>query len=275
MTKNKSLSPIGVFDSGIGGLTVTKALLEKLPYESVIYFGDTAHLPYGDKSRATIQSYCLNIVDILLERECKLILVACGTASAAAFEAIKTHVDGRALLMNVIDPVVEYLHDNHVSDDIGLIATRFTVNSDVYKKKLEALAFSGSFNALAAPLLVPIIEEGFSAHQIADLVLAEYLAHPKLQNIDALVLGCTHYPVIKKSIVDFYSKANRPDVDIIEVSHIVAETVKNVLTANNLLSNSSRFGTHKFYVSDYTDAFANMAKMFFGEDIKLEFFKHN
>jgi glutamate racemase len=273
MTHNKKSRPIGIFDSGIGGLTVAKAVVDKLPHEEIIYFGDTAHLPYGDKSVAAIQSYAKKIADVLLKENCKLILIACNSASAAAYPLLQEYIGERALLINVIDPMIEYLQDNYKAKKVGLIGTKLTVKSQIYHKKIAALKAKIILRALATPLLVPAIEEGFFEHQIIDLLLQEYLSHADLSGIEALILGCTHYPVIKKSITKFY----RNKVDIIDASVIVAKKIEQELTTHGLLRNKPchkrKISPARFLVSDYTEAFAKGAKLFFGENIKLEHYK--
>ncbi|EKE01221.1 MAG: glutamate racemase [uncultured bacterium] len=264
MATLKANQPIGIFDSGIGGLTVARAIVDQLPNESIIYFGDTAHLPYGDKSAQAIQSYAKKIIDFLLSRDVKLILIACNSASAAAYEMLKSYVGDRAVLLNVIDPVVSFLGENYAAKRVGLIGTKLTVQSKIYHQKIANLARQIDFRALATPLLVPIIEEGFFEHELIDVALNEYLAHSSLQNIEALVLGCTHYPVIKKSIANFYKNK----VDIIDAAKIVANAVKTELTSREILS-SIRPNRH-FYVSDYTEGFAKGTRLFFGEEIKVE-----
>jgi glutamate racemase len=257
--------PIGIFDSGIGGLTVTKSIVEMLPQESIINFCDTAHLPYGDKSAETIQSYSLQIVDWLLKKNCKLILIACNSAASAAYEKIKDYIGNRALLVNVIDPLVNYLGANFAGKKIGLIGTKLTVQSQVYQKKIAALNKHIVLQTLATPLLVPILEEGFFEHPIIDAVLQEYLSEKNFQAINALILGCTHYPVIKKSIAKFYQDR----VAIIDAGDIVAAAVKQQLQAQKLL-NLSNVPTREFYVSDFTPAFAKGTKLFFGEQVALQ-----
>lgn len=266
---NQSQRPIGIFDSGIGGLTVTKAIVEQLPNEEIIYFGDTAHLPYGEKSVTAIQGYSTKIVDLLLERGCKLILIACNSASAAAYDLIKKHVNNRALVINVIDPVVELVNANYANKIVGLIGTKLTVNSRVYQKKIELLNKNITVRSLATPLLVPAIEEGFFQHQIIDVILSAYLSQPILQDIDALILGCTHYPVIKNSIIEFYNGK----IDIIDASSVVAALVKRQLGMYGLLNQSQQIPVQRqFYVSDYTEAFATSTRLFFSDDIKLDYY---
>lgn len=265
MLTEKTNRPIGIFDSGVGGLTVAKAVVDQLPYESIIYFGDTVHLPYGDKSAGVIQNYAKRIADFLLERGVKLILIACNSASAAAYEMLQGYVGDQALLVNVIDPVTRFLSENHARKRVGLIGTKLTVQSGVYHRKLINLASQIDFHALATPLLVPMIEEQFFEHNKSmDVVLAEYLSDPMLQDIEALVLGCTHYPVIRKNITDFY----RNRIDIIDTSKIVADEVRKVLASKNLLSLVAP--QRHFYVSDYTDGFVKRARLFFGEEVSVE-----
>ena len=256
--------PIGIFDSGIGGLTVAHALVKQLPNENIVYFGDTAHLPYGDKSTAAIQAYAVKITHMLLAENCKLILIACNSASAAAYDLVKEYTASKALVMNVIDPVVQLLITDYSQKKVGLIGTRQTVNSDIYRKKIDALQQSVSVSSYATNLLASAIEE-FGNHRVIDALLEVYLRHPNLQNIDALVLACTHYPIIKSKISTYYDKP----IDIIDSSDIVARAVKEQLEKHRLL-NTDGTGTKHFYVSDYTDSFAKNAKLFFGEDIKLE-----
>jgi glutamate racemase len=256
--------PIGIFDSGIGGLTIAHALVKHLPKENIIYFGDTAHLPYGDKSTAAIQAYAVKIAHLLLQQECKLILIACNSASAAAYELVKEYIGSKAIVMNVIDPTVRLLKDKYDSKRIGLIGTRQTVNSNIYKKKIDELNTEIILSSYATNLLAAAIEE-FGNHHVIDSLLKTYLSHPDLQDIDALVLACTHYPVIKDRISQHYNKR----IEIIDSSEIVAAAVKIQLEKNSLI-NPDGTGAKHFYVSDYTESFAANAKLFFGEDITLE-----
>jgi glutamate racemase len=269
MKPNHSPSqPIGIFDSGIGGLTVAHALVKHLPKENIIYFGDTAHLPYGDKSTAAIQAYAVKIAHLLLQQECKLILIACNSASAAAYELVKEYIGSKAIVMNVIDPTVHLLKEKYAAKRIGLIGTRQTVNSHIYKKKIDDLHLDITLSSYATNLLASAIEE-FGNHAVIDSLLSVYLSHPNLKNIDALVLACTHYPVIKERILHHYQTLNNGPIELIDSSDIVANAVKNQLEKNNLL-NANGTSTKHFYVSDYTESFAANAKLFFGEEITLE-----
>lgn len=258
-------APIGVFDSGIGGLTVAHALLNRLPHERLIYFGDTAHMPYGDKSTAAIQAYSIKIAHMLLQQGCKLILIACNTASAASYELVKEYVGSKALVMNVIDPIVRFLNVHYAGKKIGLIGTRQTVNSHIYKKKLDDLNADIQLVSHPTNLLAQAIEE-FGSHPIIDHLLQEYLSHASLQNIDGLVLACTHYPVIKQRIAHFYAN----QIDVIDASVAVAEAVKSHLERHALLNTASGLKERRFYLSDYTESFSENAKLFFSDPLQLE-----
>lgn len=260
-----STAPIGVFDSGIGGLTIAHALLKQLPNEQLIYFGDTAHMPYGEKSTAAIQAYSIKIAHMLLQQGCKLILIACNTASAAAYELVKEYVGSKALVMNVIDPLVRFLALQYPGKTIGLIGTRQTVNSHIYKKKMDEINADIRLMSHPTNLLAQAIEE-FGAHPLIDHLLKEYLSHETLQHIDGLVLACTHYPVIKKQIAQFYQH----QVDIIDASLAVADAVKAQLSRHALLNETIGEKERHFYLSDYTASFANNARVFFGESLVLE-----
>lgn len=259
--------PIGIFDSGIGGLTVAHAVAQHLPHEDIIYLGDTAHLPYGDKSAETIRHYVRAIADQLLAKGCKLLLVACNSATAAAYEDLQAYLAGRAHLLGVIDPVVDYLVQYHASQRIGLIGTHQTVNSGVFAYKLRDRVPEVHFTALATPLLVPVIEEGFYDHcELVDAVLAAYLGESVLQDIDVLVLGCTHYPVIKARLRAYYGDR----VSLIDAADITAKALATYLQQTELLNPQSISGSHAFWVSDLTQAFARQAKGFFGQAIPLQ-----
>lgn len=262
-----SSQPIGIFDSGIGGLTVANALAKHLPKENFIYFGDTAHLPYGDKSTAAIQAYSVKIVHLLLQQGCKLILIACNSASAAAYELVKEYVGSQAIVMNVIDPLVQHIKKHYTGKQLGLIGTRQTVNSNIYNKKVNDLDANVTLSACATNLLASAIEE-FGDHDVIDALLEVYLKHPDLKQMDALVLACTHYPIIKDRILAYYQTQQRK-VEVIDSSDIVAQAVKTHLETFDLLNHQGTSTKH-FYLSDYTESFAMNAKRFFGQALTLE-----
>lgn len=260
-----SQQPIGIFDSGIGGLTVANAVSKALPEEEIIYFGDTAHLPYGDKSLEAIQGYSMKIADFLLQKNCKLILIACNTASAAAYETLKEHIGDKALLMNVIDPMVEAIANDASIKKLGIIGTKGTISSGIYEKKLKALRPSLEPSSLATSLLASMIEAGFYNNSVSQAIINSYLAYPDFQDVDGMVLACTHYPLIRKEIEFFYH--NR--IKVFDSTDIIASTVQKVLVQNNLL-NKSKKQKHHFYISDFTAGFETTARIFFNEEIVLE-----
>lgn len=257
---------IGIFDSGIGGLTVARSVAELLPHENLIYFGDTAHLPYGDKSTAAIQAYSVKIAHFLLERGVKAILIACNSASAAAFELVKEYVGSRAVVMNVIDPAVNFLSQKYSGKKVGLIGTRQTVNSAVYAKKLKQAAPELELKSLATPLLAPMIEEGFFNSAISEGVIHQYLGHDELAGIEALVLACTHYPLIKPQIESYF----KGKVEVVDSSKMVALSLYETLAKHGLLNPNKDSGEQTFFVSDLTESFEATTEIFFRAKVHLE-----
>jgi glutamate racemase len=262
---DKAKQAIGIFDSGAGGLTVASAVRNILPEEKIIYFGDTAHLPYGDKSNENIQKYALRISDFLLKKECKVILIACNTASAAAYEKVKEHVGNKIPVLNVIDPAAEYVAQVEEIQKIGIIGTKATIRSNSYPRMIKALNNTKTVVSLPTPLFAPMIEEGFVYDDISNAVIRKYLSDPILKDIDSLVLGCTHYPIIKNQIRKFYEF----ETMVIDASLIVAKKLRELLKEENLLNNLQK-PAHEFFVSDYTESFKKMAEMFFDTRIELQ-----
>ena len=257
-------APIGIFDSGMGGLTVAHAVEKSLPEEQLIYFGDSARLPYGDKSAATIQAYSVKICDLLLQKGCKVILIACNSASAAAYELLQAYVGKKALVINVIDPIIKYVTKNYSGKKVGLIGTKQTVGSGIYNRQIRMLDHSIDLASLSTPLLAPMIEEGFHKNEISQAIIAQYLSSECLEEINALILGCTHYPIIKAKIADFYSGKT----DIIDSSKIVAKALKELLVRNSLLS-PKKIRQNEFLVSDITPSFEAATELFFGKKVTL------
>lgn len=263
---NNAHAPIGLFDSGIGGLTVANAIINQLPNETLIYFGDTAHLPYGDKSAETIRYYTKTIGAFLLSKECKIIVIACNTASSVAFEMLENLVGDKVYVFNVIDAVVdEVIKKNYKK--VGVIGTLGTINSNAYKTKINAKDASVEVYQLATPLLAPMIESGFVDGQISHLVIEEYLNAKELQDIDTLILACTHYPLIKKEIEEYYFAKNKK-VDVLATNEIVAAHIKKFMIEHGLV-NYEKKGKNAFYVSDYTESFEKTTKLFYKESIDL------
>ncbi|MBL7847403.1 MAG: glutamate racemase [Cyclobacteriaceae bacterium] len=257
--------PIGIFDSGIGGLTVAHAIRQRMPNESLLYFGDTAHLPYGDKSEAAIQAYSIKIADVLLRRNCKVIVIACNSASSAAYDLLREYVHGAVEVINVIDPMVELVTRDFANRKVGLIGTKRTIQSGIYARKLEERNSGVTLISLPTPLLVPMIEEGFFDNRISHDIIHSYLNDPRLAPIEALVLGCTHYPLIRKEIDAFFSGR----IPILDSSEVVAEALWNYLSSAQLLNPETR-GTDHFLVSDFTESFEASTRLFFTEAVHLE-----
>ncbi|MCE5346417.1 MAG: glutamate racemase [Bacteroidales bacterium] len=256
--------PIGIFDSGVGGLTVAHAIKQILPGESLIYFGDTAHLPYGDKSAEAIKYYSQRITEFLLDHNSKVVLVACNSASSSAFDFLKKEFEGKAILLDVIDPVVDYLGTKNYSK-IGVIGTKRTISSGTYEKKIREKSPSTSVVSMATPLLVPMIEEGFIFDDISNAIIRTYLTNESLAGIQALILGCTHYPIIRNQI----SKIFNFNVDVLDSARLVSMILRDALEKKGLLNDS---GTVKdqFFISDYTPYFEKIARMFFEGEINLK-----
>jgi glutamate racemase len=258
-------SPIGVFDSGIGGLTVADAIQKILPFEKLIYFGDTAHLPYGDKAPESIRSYSVRIADFLLEQGCKMIVIACNTASSIAYETVKKHVGNKAIVVDVINPVVEEVSSMKKVHHVGVIGTRATIRSNAYMNRITGLNPKMKVSSLATPLLAPMIEEGFFNNKISRTIINSYLSRPKIKKIDALILACTHYPLIKPEIEEYYKK----NIFIVDAADIVAHRVHHLLGAHQLLNPGTK-GKHRFFISDFTKSFEESTKIFFRGKIRLE-----
>jgi len=258
--------PIGVFDSGVGGLTVAHSIKAILPNEKIIYFGDTFHLPYGDKSSQSVRYYSRKISDFLLENSCKMVLIACNTASASAFEEVTTHVGGRAIVLNVVDPIVKHLCEKGKNGTIGVIGTKGTINSGTYNDKIRGLSPNTQVVSKATPLFVPMIEEGFINDDISSSIIKAYLSDTRFSDIHTLILGCTHYPIIRKQIEEFFDHK----VKVIDSGHIVATELKRILEEENLLNPRNGPEKHQFYVSDYTDFFEKISRTFFEEEVHLQ-----
>jgi glutamate racemase len=256
--------PIGIFDSGIGGLTVANAINKLMPKEALVYFGDTAHLPYGDKSPEAIKYYSLKIAKFLIDEGCKAIVIACNTASSLAYHDLKLFLGNQIPIYSVIDPVVEYMTATNRYQNIGVIATRATIKSNIYAQKIQQIKGEIRVQSLATPLLVPMIEEGFFNDKISNTLIETYLSDPQLQDIDSLILGCTHYPLIRNEIAAYY----QPAIDIIDNTEIVANHLFKELKQMDLLHHEEP-APHRFYVSDYTDSFEKSTQLFFGQQIQL------
>ena len=256
--------PIGIFDSGVGGLTVAAAIKKHLPDESFIYFGDTRHTPYGDKSRDTVQTYSREITEFLLSQDCKAIVIACNTASALAYQKlVKNFPD--VPIINVVDPVVNYVAE-HAKGKVGIIATRATTQSGIYKKSLLAKKPKLQVVSAATPLLVGIAEEDFTHTDISRGAIKAYLNNDDFSKLSLLILGCTHFPLFQTEIESFYEGKT----EVVDSPELVAHHLKSVLVEHKILNEKEREkASYRFYVSEKTKAFSRIARNFFGENITL------
>ncbi len=259
----QSACPIGIFDSGLGGLTVQKEILSLLPNESTIYFGDNGRAPYGSKSRDTIIRYSLQIVRFLQQKSVKMIVIACNTASAFAYEKISATAG--VPVIEVITPGAETAVAASQGKRIGVIGTKGTINSGVYEKALQKASGQPlKIISKACPLFVPLAEEGWWSHPATDLVANEYLAELKKSGIDTLVLGCTHYPLLQQAI----SRSMGPDVRLINSGEAVARSVREQLTRLNLANDSGETPQHEYYTSDSVEQFVDLGSAFLQQPIK-------
>jgi len=253
---------IGVFDSGIGGLTVVKELSKKLPQYRVIYFGDTAHLPYGTKSKKAVREFSDEAVNFLIKRGAKIILIACNTSSAQAADYLRKKYKN-TLIIDVINPAMEEIKKMNLKK-VGVIATPGTIKSGTYQKKLKKM--HKIVIPQATPLLVPFIEEGIVRGKTLNEILGAYLK-PFKKNVDSLILGCTHYPLIEKSI-----RGNLPkEVLTINPSKIIVEHLDKLLKQDANLGKKLKQGSkYEFFVSDDPYKFEVLSQLALGEKIKAQ-----
>ena len=268
--------PIGVFDSGVGGVTVLKEIQKFIPNENYIYIGDTASFPYGSKSQKTIIKLCKKRIEDLINNNVKLIVIACGTATSQALEEMQKifTATSQALeemqkifnipIIGIIEPTVKYLKDNNIRK-IGIIATAGTIRSKGWEKKIKQNIKESDVQSKACPLLAPMAEEGWINNDIAKLAVHEYVKD--IKNIEALILGCTHYPLF----IDSIKKEVGKDVDIINTGKMVAREVKDYININNLQNNKSNKGITKIFLTDIECNFINVAKKLMQiEDISIK-----
>jgi len=257
-----SNNPIGVFDSGIGGLTVVRELMHILPGENIVYFGDTARVPYGTKSEKTIREFSIQNTKFLLSQNVKAIVIACNTSSAIALNDIQSIAN--LPVIGVIEPGAVASVGTTKNKRIAVIGTTATISSKAYEKKIKSLEQTIEVYSKACPLFVPIVEEGWFNHKIAYLAAEEYLTELKRYSIDTLVLGCTHYPLLKDTI----QKVMGEKVKLIDSGVETARVVKKVLEENDLLNQSDLRPYYKFFVSDLPQQFKKIGEMFLGREIE-------
>jgi glutamate racemase len=255
------MKAIGVFDSGVGGLTVARELIRQLPCEDIVYFGDTARVPYGIKSKETVIRFSIENILFLLKQDVKLICVACNTVSSVALPIIKNHF--RVPIVGVISPGVREAVYATQNKRIGVIGTKGTIASRAYEYQIKQLDSRIKIIALACPLFVPFVEEGWLSGDVVLSVANTYLKPLKEAGVDTLILGCTHYPLLKPVI----RKIMGESVTLIDSAQQVAIEVKKILSMEGAL-NKGRQGRHKFYVSDNPQWFSGLAARFMGKPLK-------
>lgn len=252
--------PIGIFDSGIGGLTVMKEIAEQLPYEDIIYFGDTARVPYGTRSKETIIKYTFQCINFLVSKNIKLVVIACNTATASALEEVQAHFD--IPIIGVVEPGVVTATEATTNKKIGIIGTTSTINSGAYQESIRKKLSDVEVIGVSCPLFVPIVEEGWQDTEVARLTAEKYLLELSEHEIDTLVLGCTHYPILK------YTISKVTDAKLINPAFETAKTVKSLLTNNNLNTESEENPKQEFYVSDDPEKFRRIGGNILNKNIK-------
>jgi glutamate racemase len=255
-------APIGVFDSGIGGLTVAQEVIRQLPRESVVYFGDTARVPYGPKSPDTVRRYSEEIADFLLTQGVKAIVIACNTATAHALTTLREKLS--VPVIGVVEPGARAAIASSKSSRIGVIGTIGTIKSGAYERAIRTLSPDAIITARACPLFVPLVEEGWTDHPAARLIAEEYLEPFATAEIDTLVLGCTHYPLLKPLL----AAALGPGVRLIDSAEETAAETGRTLEARRLATSDGHAVTHRFIASDDPLQFLQLGQRFLGATIE-------
>ena len=253
---------IGVFDSGLGGLTAVKELKKVLPNENIIYFGDTGRVPYGTRSDETIVKYVIDDINFLLSHDIKMIIIACGTASTVALPIVKNMYD--TPIVGVVEPSVNAAVNATKNKNIGIIGTSGTINSHKFTKRIKDIDKSINAYCNACPMFVPIVENGYADTEAAEIIARDYLAPLMEKDIDTLILGCTHYPMLKNTI----AKIVGDKVSLIDSGAETAKYVKEYLTDNDMLSNEKMEKQYMYFVSDSVAGFSKAASVFLDENIE-------
>jgi len=257
--------PIGVFDSGLGGLTAVRELVRALPDESVVYFGDTARVPYGSKSRETVTRFSLEIARFLARQDIKVLLVACNTAASYALETLERHLD--VPVVGVIEPPVRAALEAGLARRVGVIGTQATEASGAYAQAIERLAPGAYVATRACPLLVPLIEEGWVEHPVTHAVAEDYLGDLRAEELDSLILGCTHYPLIAPLVAEILG----PGVRLVDSGAEAAKATAALLRERGALAApdpvAGREPRHHFYLSDERLSFGRVARAFLGREL--------
>ena len=261
---NKNAAPVGVFDSGVGGLTVAREIMRQLPNENLVYFGDTARVPYGSKSRDNIIRYSRQIIHFLKTKGVKAIVIACNTASALALDVVREESD--IPIIGVVEPGARAALQITQTKKIGVIGTEATVQSAMYGKIIKGLDPTVSVIGKACPLFVPLVEEGFAKHKVREEIIDYYLASMKESDIDSLILGCTHYPLLRSRIRAYLGDK----IQLVNPAYETAMDLKYILKESGM-ENAGKEGEHatySFYVSDAADKFKQFANSILPYDIE-------
>lgn len=261
---NKNAAPVGVFDSGVGGLTVAREIMRQLPNENLVYFGDTARVPYGSKSRDNIIRYSRQIIHFLKTKGVKAIVIACNTASALALDVVREESD--IPIIGVVEPGARAALQITQTKKIGVIGTEATVQSAMYGKIIKGLDPTVSVIGKACPLFVPLVEEGFAKHKVTEEIIDYYLASMKESDIDSLILGCTHYPLLRSRIRAYLGDK----IQLVNPAYETAMDLKYILKESGM-ENAGKEGEHatySFYVSDAADKFKQFANSILLYDIE-------
>lgn len=265
MNQPESCAPVGVFDSGVGGLTVVREIMRQIPGEQVVYFGDTARVPYGSKSKETVTKFSRQDVKFLLSMNVKAIVVACNTASAVALDEIEKELP--IPIIGVVRPGVKAAVEATKNGKIGVIATEATIHSEIYTKYIQQIAVAAKVIGKACPLFVPLVEEGLLEDSVTDEIARRYLADLKGTGIDTLIMGCTHYPLLRGTI----QKVMGEDVTLVNPAYETARSLKELLNEKGLLNESAETPlkhSHEFFVSDSVDKFKTFANSILPYEIK-------
>jgi glutamate racemase len=255
-------SPIGIFDSGIGGLTVAKRIIAMLPNENIVYFGDTARVPYGTKSNETVIEYSYQDAQFLITQNVKLIIVACNTASSIAINKLKEKFD--VPIIGMIEPGTHLALESTRNGRIGVIGTDATISNKAYSSELNKAEKNLKIIEKSCPLFVPIAEEGWLDHEATKLIAKEYLQDLIDFGVDTVILGCTHYPLLSGVIQEVMGD----DVKLIDSGMAASLEVEDYLTGRGVRNDSNQLGTQRFYVSDLPAKFKSVAERFLGTEVK-------
>ena len=264
-TESRKTAPVGVFDSGVGGLTVAREISRQLPDENIVYFGDTARVPYGSKSQNTIIRFSEQIIRFLKTKEVKAIVIACNTASALALDAVKDEFD--IPILGVVIPGARAAVEATKNRKVGVVGTEATVQSGMYTKVIQGMNPEITVIEKACPLFVPLVEEGFKEHQVTEEVIEYYLESMRSTDIDAMILGCTHYPLLRSKIRAYMGDK----IQIVNPAYETAMDLKCLLEENDMANDGTegQHSNYSFYVSDAAEKFRKFANTVMPFDVPI------